>query len=67
MSKTTPLPAYDEGRVESLHEGVIESEATKEPGPVSRSVGKQDPKHADQPDAFISSEAAKEADPHTTS
>jgi len=63
------LPAYDEGHVESVHEGAIPTEENAEeagrlPEPTAR---KQEPKLSDQPDAFISSEVARDQDPRRTS
>jgi hypothetical protein len=66
MTEDPPLPAYDEGRVESLGEGTGQDEEAVEREPMATSSA-QNPKLADQRDAFISSEAAKEANPKTTS
>jgi hypothetical protein len=63
------LPAYDEGRVESLHAGRGQGEdedprTGQEPGETRA----QDPKLSDLPDAFMSSEVAATAgDPKRTS
>ena len=59
-----PLPAYDEGRVESVGEGSGQGRddslrTAESPTPDDHS---QAPKLSDQPDAFISSEVAESAD-----
>jgi hypothetical protein len=67
LTEEPPLPAYDEGHVESVHEGALPPDDT-EPGAIPEPTTRgQDPKLADQPDAFISSEVAKDADSRKTS
>ena len=67
--KKPPLPAYDKGRVESIHEG--RGQGRDEDPRIGREPsepGAQDPTRADQTDAFISSEVADDrTNPKTTS
>jgi len=64
-----PAPAYDEGHVESVHsgvgQGVDEDPRTGEGKPAE--TEDQTPKHADQPDPFMSSEVAARIPRNTTS
>jgi hypothetical protein len=67
-----PLPAYDEGHVESVHEGRAQGrddEPRTGQAPHAKDTREQDPKLSDRPDPFMSSEVAKEAapDPKQTS
>ena len=65
------LPAYDEGRVESVGEGRGQSKdedpRTGQRPPDDADDGGQDPKLADQADRFVSSELVGDVDPKKTS
>jgi hypothetical protein len=64
----SPLPAYDEGRVESVHEGRgLGRDEDPRTGQKPSAPGAQDPKLADQDDAFVSSEAVAHDPDRTTS
>jgi len=64
--KTPPLPAYDEGHIESVGEGSglgRDENRNTGAGAPDRS---QAPKLSDQKDAFVSSEVAEELEPGKT-